>query len=73
MQPFSPILSSLSLTTDEQNKNAKLSTIDLLTWTQETACGMEYLAYKRVIHADIAARNVLIDSNNTAKIGDFGL
>ena len=49
----------------------------LLIWTYHVAKGMEYLSEKRVMHGDLAARNVLlskIDSENIiAKIADFGL
>jgi serine/threonine protein kinase len=34
---------------------------------------MEYLGSKKVIHGDLAARNVLLTERLFAKIGDFGL
>ena len=34
---------------------------------------MHYLTNKKVLHADLAARNVLLTSDNIAKISDFGL
>lgn len=34
---------------------------------------MKYLADSRIIHGDIAARNILLNSNFQAKITDFGL
>lgn len=34
---------------------------------------MEYLASKKVLHGDLAARNVLLADNNIVKICDFGL
>ena len=34
---------------------------------------MEHLANKRVIHGDLAARNILLSENNVIKICDFGL
>lgn len=42
-------------------------------WCYEIACGMEYLASKYVVHADLATRNVLLTINKTAKVTDFGL
>ncbi|XP_065219147.1 fibroblast growth factor receptor 1-like [Planococcus citri] len=39
----------------------------------QIACGMQHLHENRIIHGDLAARNVLIGDNNTVKIADFGL
>eukprot|EP00088_Acartia_fossae_P050176 TRINITY_DN5601_c0_g1_i5.p1 TRINITY_DN5601_c0_g1~~TRINITY_DN5601_c0_g1_i5.p1 ORF type:complete len:795 (-),score=131.06 TRINITY_DN5601_c0_g1_i5:601-2784(-) len=45
----------------------------LLTWSYSIACGMDYLVLKNIMHGDLAARNVLIGDNYSAKICDFGL
>ena len=43
------------------------------------AKGMEFLASKRIMHGDLAARNILVDENiingcyPVAKVADFGL
>ncbi|GMS99210.1 hypothetical protein PENTCL1PPCAC_21385 [Pristionchus entomophagus] len=39
----------------------------------QIAYGLEFLAHRGYVHRDIAARNVLVDQNDAAKIGDFGL
>ena len=44
-----------------------------LRWAHGIAKGMEYLASKRIMHGDLAARNVLVAENYVAKITDFGL
>ena len=44
-----------------------------MSWAYQIARGMEHLATKRVIHGDLAARNVLLAENNVVKICDFGL
>ncbi len=46
---------------------------EMVQWSYEIACGMEYLAEKHVVHADLATRNVLLNETKTAKITDFGL
>jgi len=50
-----------------------MSSTDLLIWSIQVATGMEYLGTKRVIHGDLACRNVLLGPNRVAKVGDFGL
>ncbi|KAI8519533.1 hypothetical protein Bbelb_027900 [Branchiostoma belcheri] len=39
----------------------------------EVCCGLEHLETRRLVHRDIAARNILICGKGTAKIADFGL
>lgn len=39
----------------------------------DAANGLKYLASKKVIHCDVAARNCLIGYHNQLKISDFGL
>ncbi|CAH0721653.1 unnamed protein product, partial [Brenthis ino] len=50
-----------------------LTSRDLLAWAFQIARGMEYLANKKVLHGDLAARNVLLAEDNIVKICDFGL
>uniref|UniRef100_A0A914V1C6 Protein kinase domain-containing protein n=1 Tax=Plectus sambesii TaxID=2011161 RepID=A0A914V1C6_9BILA len=46
---------------------------DLLSFAWQISDGMDFLSSKGCIHRDIAARNILVDENKVAKIGDFGL
>ena len=45
----------------------------LLMFSVQISYGLEYLAQKGFVHRDVAARNVLVNDKNSAKIGDFGL
>eukprot|EP00040_Diaphanoeca_grandis_P029878 m.175813 g.175813 ORF g.175813 m.175813 type:complete len:1446 (+) comp31832_c1_seq1:205-4542(+) len=44
-----------------------------LTFCAEIARGLAYIAARRVIHRDVAARNVLLDILLVCKVADFGM
>ncbi|XP_058060772.1 vascular endothelial growth factor receptor 1 [Anopheles bellator] len=50
-----------------------VNTTDLVCWASQIASGMEYLASRKVLHGDLAARNILLCDDNVVKICDFGL
>ncbi|CAH0548057.1 unnamed protein product [Brassicogethes aeneus] len=50
-----------------------ICTKDLICWAFQVSRGMEYLASRKVLHGDLAARNILLSENNIVKICDFGL
>eukprot|EP00045_Choanoeca_perplexa_P012851 m.142452 g.142452 ORF g.142452 m.142452 type:complete len:754 (+) comp16156_c0_seq1:271-2532(+) len=56
-----------------QEKSLELTYLEQLTLSVQMARGLAFLASKRYIHMDIAARNVLLTENNKIKIADFGL
>jgi serine/threonine protein kinase len=45
----------------------------LLLWSKQIADAMRFLHRKKVIHRDLACRNVLIEDVNCVKVADFGL
>ncbi|OXA54394.1 Vascular endothelial growth factor receptor 1 [Folsomia candida] len=47
--------------------------LDLIKWSKQTADGMQFISSRKVIHGDLAARNVLLTANLDVKIADFGL
>lgn len=46
---------------------------NLLEWCKQIAKGMAYLEEKRMVHRDLALRNVLLQKSGRALISDFGL
>lgn len=49
------------------------TTTHLLQWTAQIANGLEFLANNRIVHCDLAARNIIVCNDDTVKICDFGL
>lgn len=51
----------------------KLGINRLLKFSSDIAEGMHYLEHKKIVHRDLASRNVLVASTTHVKISDFGL
>eukprot|EP01122_Echinamoeba_exundans_P010175 TRINITY_DN3748_c0_g2_i4.p1 TRINITY_DN3748_c0_g2~~TRINITY_DN3748_c0_g2_i4.p1 ORF type:complete len:1840 (-),score=297.70 TRINITY_DN3748_c0_g2_i4:39-5558(-) len=54
-------------------KGKKIGEALLFKWALGIARGMAHLTASKVIHRDLSARNVLLDSSLEPKIADFGL
>ncbi|KAJ6641547.1 Tyrosine kinase receptor Cad96Ca [Pseudolycoriella hygida] len=52
---------------------APLSPRRLTGFAHDIARGMEYISEKKIVHRDLATRNVLLDHNGVCKICDFGM
>jgi len=65
-----------SLNTFLQKEGSKLTILDLVGMAQQAASGMTHLETSRIIHRDLALRNLLVDKvpdGYVIKISDFGL
>ncbi|XP_035659258.1 uncharacterized protein LOC118404297 [Branchiostoma floridae] len=49
-----------------------LSSRDLTKFAWDVAKGMSFLSAKKIIHRDLATRNVLVSADRTCKVSDFG-
>ncbi|XP_023662197.1 tyrosine-protein kinase JAK1-like [Paramormyrops kingsleyae] len=54
-------------------KKAQMDLKRLISYGTQICQGMDYLGSLNYIHRDLAARNVLVENEETVKIGDFGL
>ena len=60
---------------NEEYKNvySKLTERQLINFAAEISAGMKFLFEKKVVHRDIACRNILLTDELVPKIADFGL
>ncbi|CAL8122126.1 unnamed protein product [Orchesella dallaii] len=59
---------------EQEHEALELSVFQkFLQWCVEIANGMNYITSKKVVHVDLAARNILLNHTFVAKICDFGL
>ncbi|XP_058867434.1 receptor tyrosine-protein kinase erbB-3 isoform X1 [Acipenser ruthenus] len=56
-----------------RQKQDSLSPQRLLNWCVQIAKGMYYLEEHKMVHRNLAARNVLLKSDNIVQISDFGI
>lgn len=61
------------VTLDKHVSSKELSSNELLRIILEIAYGMEYLETKKMVHRDLALRNIMISVDGRVKIIDFGL
>ncbi|CAG7734954.1 unnamed protein product, partial [Allacma fusca] len=53
--------------------NMNLNPSVLISFCKQIATAMAYIAQKKVVHRDLAIRNILVFHNNVVKITDFGM
>ncbi|KAM9859780.1 receptor tyrosine-protein kinase erbB-3a [Aulostomus maculatus] len=73
LQLVTQLSSQGSLLEHVRNYKNKLNPQRLLNWCVQIAKGMYYLEENRMVHRNLAARNVLLNNNYTAQISDYGI
>ncbi|KAM7402022.1 hypothetical protein PAMP_017296 [Pampus punctatissimus] len=73
LQLVTQLSSQGSLLEHVKNHKNKLSPQRLLNWCVQIAKGMYYLEENRMVHRNLAARNVLLKNNYTVHISDYGV
>jgi len=56
-----------------QNNRARLKLHTLIMYCYQLSAALSYLEGKHFVHRDVAARNVLVSSDDCVKLADFGL
>ena len=57
---------------EQDHDTNNIDTNQLVAWSYQLAMGMGFLAEQKIIHGDLAARNILLDGDYNVKIADFG-
>ncbi|XP_072158763.1 vascular endothelial growth factor receptor 1 isoform X2 [Bemisia tabaci] len=68
-----PIGNPTQVSNTNDKQPSYINSTDLVCWCFQVARGMEYLASRKVLHGDLAVRNILLADDNIVKICDFGL
>ena len=71
--PPSILLEFCPLNLEEAIKMKKLNDIDLVLSIVQIVEGMKYVHFRKIIHRDLKPTNILIASDGTVKISDFGV
>ena len=57
----------------QKTQNSRVSEVDLLYYTYQSAMALDYMHQKNIIHADVKLNNLLLSKNKIVKLCDFGV
>lgn len=57
----------------KKKKNKHFPENLILNWILELLFALDYLHNKKILHRDIKCSNIFLTTNNTIKLGDFGI
>uniref|UniRef100_A0A914WRL4 receptor protein-tyrosine kinase n=1 Tax=Plectus sambesii TaxID=2011161 RepID=A0A914WRL4_9BILA len=73
LQLITPLRPLGSLLEFVQKHKQKLGSLELMSYCRQIASAMEYLEQNRLVHRDLACRNVLVKTTLHVEVTDFGL
>lgn len=56
-----------------QDRELEVRATEFMSFGKQIADALAYLTAKRIVHMDIATRNILVGTGSTLKVADFGL
>ncbi|KAK7679028.1 hypothetical protein QCA50_017972 [Cerrena zonata] len=58
---------------DEELSSKRTDPLPLARWYSEIIEGLQYLHHEHIIHGDLRGANILIGSDRSVRVGDFGM
>ncbi len=59
--------------TAKPREQLSFDTFLIVQWCIDVSSGMEFLSNAKIVHSDLAAKNILLTDKLHAKISDYGL
>lgn len=74
LMEFMPMSSALCFLQSHNTKSQNpVTREEMSVWAYQIADGMNYIHNRGIVHGNLGARNVMLQTRNQAKISDFGL
>jgi len=58
---------------EKKKKGETFTEEEILNWFIQICIALEYIHGRKILHRDIKSQNIFLTTNNTVKLGDFGI